>query len=110
MPDMVFCSTEPIPNDAATRAILRAVAEPMGRNVKGHVLKSKSDWRAFLKREGVAEIVLFGVDDPAEYDVPTRGMIEMQTLIGDQLVPFKFQVIGRQGVLVIPTSVTTKVD
>jgi hypothetical protein len=109
---MVFCSLQPLPNDEFTKEMMMSIAAPGMRRMGSYHLKSKSDWKNLPDDEKIAEIVLVGADDPAEYEVPAEGMVEIHTRVGDQYRPCQFQVIelgpGRKGVLAVPTAARSK--
>ena len=111
---MVFCSLQPLPNDEFTKEMMTSIAAPAMRRMGSYVLKSKSDWRSLLGNEQIAEIVLLGVDNPAEYDVPSEGICPILSRVGDDYRTCQFQVIklgtGRKGVLAVPTLAFSKLS
>jgi hypothetical protein len=98
---VVFYSDREIPNDGFTQETMQAVASYFAANkIMSVSSESKSDWKKFLEQDDVSEIVLVGVNDPGEYEVPLDGLTDMLTDVNGHLVPCKFQVIDRKGVLI----------
>lgn len=99
---IVFCSTQRIPNEEFPESLLVSLAGLSMMNAVGCRLKSKSGWKSFLTNEEVGEIVLLGVDDPSEYEVPLEDLTDILTYAGDYLIPTKCQIVNKKIVLVVP--------
>jgi hypothetical protein len=99
---VAFCSTQRVPNDEFTEEMLRAIAGLAYLQAKGYQLKSKSSWKSLLNDPEVGQIVLLGVEDPAEYEVPLEDLVDISTVAGRYVIPTKCQIINRTVVLVVP--------
>jgi hypothetical protein len=98
---VVFCSTHPLPSESFPEAMLRDVARSFNADKSvGFLLKAKSDWKQFLNDAELGEIIIVGVDDPSDYEIPLDGLTPMSTHVNNKLVPCKFQIVERKGVLV----------
>ena len=103
---VVFCSTQPIPNESFPQATIEAVARSFAaKKAMGCVLKSKSGWKQFLSDAEISEIVLVGVDNPSEYEVPLDDLTPMLTDINGELVQCNFQVVDGKGILLLPETI-----
>lgn len=98
---VIFCSTQRIPSEIFPKVIVEEVTRSLARDkAMGFVLGSKSDWKQFLNDPEVSEIVLVGVDNPDDYEVPPDGLTPMTTHINNRLIPCKFQTIKKKGILI----------
>jgi len=92
---------ERVPNESFPQEDVVAIAKLASADeAKGMVMKSKTDWKRLLGKPDVAQIVLVGADDPAEYGVPIEGLTRMSTFFGNKLAPCHFQIVENMGVLI----------